>query len=228
MKWKTSAFEFKAQFTQVVHWGKLIWNAHIPPSRSLLLWRVIHNRLPTDENLATRGLPYPSMCSNCFKHVENSEHLFFSCPFAVHLWRHLSSVLVHNFQSLDDIWIALNKPWSDQRKVVVLSAIINTINAICQARNKVRFKDVKTHWKTAISSIILAVSFSISGNLTLKLCSNSILDFSVMKSFDVTLHHPKTHFTKEILWHPPAMNWVKCNTDILLVVVRNCRLWWDL
>lgn len=142
-----------------------------------------------------------------------TQHLFFSCPFAVHLWRHLSSVLVHNFQSLDDIWIALNKPWSDQCKVVVLSKIINTINAICQARNKVRFKDVKTHWKTAISSIILAVSFSISGNSTLKLCSNSILDFSVMKSFNVTLHHPKTHFTKEIFWHPPAMNWVKCNTD---------------
>lgn len=36
---------------QAVGWGNLIWSSIIPPSRSFLLWRLLHNKLPTDENL---------------------------------------------------------------------------------------------------------------------------------------------------------------------------------
>ncbi|XP_019431829.1 PREDICTED: uncharacterized protein LOC109338932 [Lupinus angustifolius] len=63
-------------------WCKLIWTDFIPPSRSFLVWRLIHARLPTDENLMIRGCAMASICSLCFKHTENSSHLFLNCTYA--------------------------------------------------------------------------------------------------------------------------------------------------
>lgn len=30
---------------------RIIWHASIPPSKSMMIWRTLHNKLPTDENL---------------------------------------------------------------------------------------------------------------------------------------------------------------------------------
>ncbi|GAU17935.1 hypothetical protein TSUD_330600 [Trifolium subterraneum] len=57
------AYHFKLQHFQELHWTKIIWNQDIPPSKSLLVWRIMHNRIPTDENLFIRGCYMPSMCS---------------------------------------------------------------------------------------------------------------------------------------------------------------------
>lgn len=70
------AYDYKDESSQVVYWGKIIWNVHITPSRSLLFWRFIHNRLRTDDYLATRGLHSPSMCNTCLQHSESSYHFF--------------------------------------------------------------------------------------------------------------------------------------------------------
>ena len=56
--------------------SKLIWNSAIPPSKSFHVWRMIHNKMPTDENLHLRGLSFPSMCNLCGKKSETSKHLF--------------------------------------------------------------------------------------------------------------------------------------------------------
>ncbi|MCH92420.1 ribonuclease H protein [Trifolium medium] len=47
-----------------ISWAKSIWNAAIPPSKSFMVWRLFHNRLPTDENLASRGFQLPSCFCN--------------------------------------------------------------------------------------------------------------------------------------------------------------------
>lgn len=36
---------------QKVPWCILLWNSYIPPSRAFITWRLLHNRIPTDENL---------------------------------------------------------------------------------------------------------------------------------------------------------------------------------
>ncbi|GAU32660.1 hypothetical protein TSUD_218370 [Trifolium subterraneum] len=38
-------------------------------------------------------------------------------------------------------------------------------------------------------------------------------EFVILKAFNVSVHHPKAPVIKEILWHPPLYNWIKCNTD---------------
>ncbi|MCH97022.1 ribonuclease H protein [Trifolium medium] len=45
------AYQFKLQQFQDLNWAKAIWNSDIPPSKSLLVWRLMHNKIPTDENL---------------------------------------------------------------------------------------------------------------------------------------------------------------------------------
>jgi len=79
------AYEFKYGTGQNIRWAKSLWSHDIPPTKSLLVWRIMHNKVPTDENLMLRGIQSPSICSSCKMQCE-SIHLFFACPFAMKLW----------------------------------------------------------------------------------------------------------------------------------------------
>jgi hypothetical protein len=207
------AYEFILPQVQDLHWAKLIWNVDIPPSKSFLVWRLMHGKLPTDENLMTRGCAMPSMCNFCHKHVESSFHIFFECYFAIKLWSWLAGCLnlTLQFTSMEDIWKLCDLSWAPQSKVTIIVAIINLLNTIWLVRNKARFDDTNITWVAAISKIISSTAMS--GNNTKKLASNSIRDFTFLKCFNIHIHQPRTTFTKEVYWHPPLMNWVKCNID---------------
>lgn len=75
------AFSFLNPPASPLNWSKLIWKHFIPPSKSLLLWRLIHKRMPTDENLQARGCITVSICSLCNEIDETGEHLFLTCKF---------------------------------------------------------------------------------------------------------------------------------------------------
>ncbi|MCI20446.1 ribonuclease H protein, partial [Trifolium medium] len=48
------AYLFHGQGGQNLAWAKLIWCSEIPPSKSLLSWRLVHDKLPTDNKLADK------------------------------------------------------------------------------------------------------------------------------------------------------------------------------
>jgi hypothetical protein len=60
-----NVYNFQKPPGQLCSWAKLIWNSVISPSKSLLLWRLLHNKLPTDENLSLRWCNLPSICNLC-------------------------------------------------------------------------------------------------------------------------------------------------------------------
>jgi len=62
---------------QKVRWAKLIWSPDFPPSKSLMVWRLMLDKLPTDDNLISIGCHFSSMCSLCGSKAETSFHLFF-------------------------------------------------------------------------------------------------------------------------------------------------------
>lgn len=195
------------------HWASTIWCKDIPPSKSLLAWRLMHDKVPTDEKLMERGCNLPSMCSLCSMHSETSFHLFFECNFAFNLWCWLASVLDTNlhFQSMEDIWTLCDRSWSQQCKVVVLAAIINIMSTIWFARKQFRFQGKPFNWRIAINNIIVAVSLT--GNNTLKSSNSSVRDLIILKKCNVNIHAPKAPVIKEIIWQPPYQNWLKCNTN---------------
>jgi hypothetical protein len=60
---------------------------------------------------------------------------------------------------------------------------------------------------------MIIANTSLSGNNTRKIASGSIRDFIVLKHFKINIHNLFAPIVKEILWHPPLPNWIKCNID---------------
>jgi len=207
------AYNFIDVPSQHVHWAKSIWSPNIPPSKSLLAWRLMNDKIPVDDKLKQRGCVVTSACTLCMAAEESTFHLFFECSYAIHLWCWLASALNQSlhFSALDEIWSLSERGWSPQRRLNVLFAVINILSAIWNARNTYRFKNKKIHWKSAISQIIVDVSLSASNsNLA---ASSSIKEFSILKAFNVSINPPKISVVKEVIWSPPIAGWIKCNCD---------------
>ncbi|GAU13067.1 hypothetical protein TSUD_173670 [Trifolium subterraneum] len=80
------AYHFKTQQFQDLYWASTIWSPDIPPSKSFLAWRLMHDKVPTDENLILRefgpdllvvlmwsfNLPHWKTCNNTCKSSSNS------------------------------------------------------------------------------------------------------------------------------------------------------------
>jgi ribonuclease HI len=196
-----------------LQWAKSIWCKDIPPSKSLIAWRLMHEKLPTDENLRLRGCSFPSVCNLCFKEAESSFHLFFQCPYAVKIWVWLSKTINLNlhFNSVEEIWNICDRSWQPQCKIVIQAALINIISTIWYVRNQMRFNNKILPWENAVSLIVANVALS--GNLTKLTYHSSMRDFAVLKKFNVTLHPPRAPTIKEVIWSPPPLDWLKCNTD---------------
>ena len=62
-------------------WLAQFWQPFIPPRRSILMVRVLRNRLSTDDNLRNCGMYLISRCSMCNSASESVNHLFLDCPF---------------------------------------------------------------------------------------------------------------------------------------------------
>jgi hypothetical protein len=207
------AYSFKLQQAQEYKWAKLIWNADVPPSKSILVWRLMHQKVPTDENLMLRGCQILSICNLCLNTVESSFHLFFACPYAIRIWSWFATAInsALQFTCMEDMWDICDRNWSSQCKVVIIVALVNLLNTIWYARNQARFNDKTITWQSAIS--LITASISLSGNNTSKAANNSIRDFSILKNFKVNIHHPRAPIIKEVIRSPPPLNWTKCNTD---------------
>ncbi|KAK2381212.1 hypothetical protein QL285_068838 [Trifolium repens] len=207
------AYNFISPQFQDLDWSKVLWNVDIPPSKSLVAWRLMHNKMPTDENLKLKGCSLPSMCSLCCKHEESSFHIFFECDFAVILWSWLANCLdmVLQFYTMEDMWKICDLNWAPQSKVVISSALINLLNGIWFARNQCRFNNTLINWQSIISMI--KANVSLSGNNTRKVSSSSIRDFILLKNFNVCIHALAVPILKEVLWIPPLNHWLKCNVD---------------
>lgn len=79
------ALAFLIPLSPKLPWAELIWKGCIPPSHSFTFWRLMHSKMPTDENLRTRGCIVVSACCFCLHSAETSEHLFLQCNFATAL-----------------------------------------------------------------------------------------------------------------------------------------------
>lgn len=65
-------------------WCDQVWKDFIPTKFSMLVWRMLQNRLPTDEIFWGRGICVVSTCLLCDFPCccENVDHIFVHCKFA--------------------------------------------------------------------------------------------------------------------------------------------------
>jgi hypothetical protein len=88
-----NAVAFLRPRTPYLPWADLIWKGCIPPSHSFTFWWLMHRKMPTDENLWTRGCVTVFVCCFCLTINESSKHLFLQCPFATEPWTWLGGKL---------------------------------------------------------------------------------------------------------------------------------------
>ncbi|KAJ9535113.1 LOW QUALITY PROTEIN: hypothetical protein OSB04_un001809 [Centaurea solstitialis] len=56
------------------------WNRWVPNKTNILMWRTLHNRLPTRDNLLKRGISLPTLnCPICHASPECLDHVMISC-----------------------------------------------------------------------------------------------------------------------------------------------------
>jgi len=141
------AFQFISPTGIQRNCAKLIWNPAIPPSKSFLIWRAIHKKLPTYDNLALRGCCLPSMCCSCNMNLETAyHHLLLHCPFSISIWNWLENITNINID-LSFILTVLDvciKSWSPWVKLTISAAVINIINVIWYTRNNFKFNKCQT------------------------------------------------------------------------------------
>lgn len=182
-----------------VGWAKLIWNACIPPAKSLFAWKMFLSKIPTYEILARRGwLMLPYKCELCGTRVETSENLFFHYNFAQSIWNWLSNIIQLSFHfNFSKILEVCNQSWSMHCKVVILSSIINTFNTIWYCRNQRKFHNKTMIWNSALNIIITNVNLS--GILFKANSSCNMSDFRILKAFKVTMPPPKASRIIEVI-----------------------------
>lgn len=126
-----------------------------------MTWRLLHRKLPTNENLRIRGCTLVSICVLCYASDETSSHLFLSCKFAVHLWHWLGSRLNCAIQVLFILFYleSTHVHCSSQVRDIFIGAIIHTFHIIWLARNDLCFGSNMVSLDVAKAKIIALVTF---------------------------------------------------------------------
>lgn len=68
-----------------------VWHRHIPTKISLFVWRLLRNRLPTQDNMLQRNILHAtgSSCVAGCETLETARHLFLSCGTSSTLWSYV-------------------------------------------------------------------------------------------------------------------------------------------
>lgn len=116
--------------------GKVIWKHFVPLTKSFLVRRILHRKMPTDENLCARGCVTVSICPLCYSVAESSDHLFISCPFAQRIWSWLINIMscLIDLSTVSSILSVSNNFSSSQASDLALATVINLISTIWYCR----------------------------------------------------------------------------------------------
>lgn len=64
-----------------------IWKLKVPPKVKNLVWCICRGYLPTRVRHFDKGVQCPTNCVSCPSNHEDMSHIFFECPFAIHVWK---------------------------------------------------------------------------------------------------------------------------------------------
>ncbi|KAL6176156.1 hypothetical protein ACLB2K_052791 [Fragaria x ananassa] len=192
-----------------------VWQNFIPPRFSILVWRLLHNRLPTDDQLQRRGIPLVSVCQLCsFCSVEDSTHVFVNYSFAQHVWQWLSSCFgtsLPSQSSLDNLWsVIVGKSFSPQLKNVWLTGCLFAFRAIWRTCIMLCFDNKKPSLMRVIRSIKSWLRF-VAPHFPGYSCG--VVDSQLLLSLGVQPVSRKVVAPRLVLWHSSVFPWIKLNTD---------------
>ncbi|KAJ0074645.1 hypothetical protein Patl1_37495 [Pistacia atlantica] len=146
-------------------WDNLIWHNFLPPKYSLLAWRVLHGKLPTEDQLQIRGFHLASVCQLCATPCsgESISHLFFQCSFAQQVWQWLASQFVTSLPfagTLHTLWNAIaSKGFKSQLRKIWLVACLHSFHLIWKVRNRLLFDNIRVSIHQALAACKAEILF---------------------------------------------------------------------
>ncbi|XP_057789598.1 uncharacterized protein LOC131006455 [Salvia miltiorrhiza] len=201
-----------------VKWGSWIWENFIPTRRSLVVWRVLHDRLPTFDRLIKQGMITPNFCPFCFSDEESISHIFWSCARVQPIWQELlqwfdMTQILHNSDIGSVLVDAWNSTFSSQLETYWKAGIITLIWFLWRQRNLCIFEDESWDYKQAIKFV--RVSFlEIEQNFTkVGHMNNSWADLSMLRNIGIKGRAAPPPEFINVYWWPPSGEWIKVNTD---------------
>ncbi|KAJ3690445.1 hypothetical protein LUZ61_019609 [Rhynchospora tenuis] len=86
----SSLYNFLSTAGKVFSPCSFLWKFKVPPSLKLFIFLLVSNKLLTQQQLSRRGIQVQPGCVLCREScLEDSLHLFFTCPFTLELWNKL-------------------------------------------------------------------------------------------------------------------------------------------
>ena len=197
--------------THMLPWADLIWNSAIPPSHSFIYWRLHHGKMPTDDNLRSRGCIVVSVYNLCLNTDESSEHLFLRCPFDTRLWNWIGGKLncIIDYSLVDSLLLCRPTRCSSQVSDIFLAVVLHTLHTIWWARNSLQFSVVTPSLHSTKVRIHSYVAMY--GNVSKGKCLPS--DFALIDSSAVPHHCRRVKEIILVLRKAPTSPWLKVNTD---------------
>jgi len=185
----------------------------IPPSRAFILWRLFHNKIPTDENLGKRGSCIVSICHFCLKQSESSEHIFFRCCVTFSLWDWLKKGMNRqlDLSNCCNLILGTSRIGSKLAQQLMTFAIVHVLWIIWIERNKRYFHGIQANIGTLINRVMSEVRLSF--DLVLARGISSMTDFHITHLIHVPLRPPRTVVTTDIFWIHPEMACIKITVD---------------
>ncbi|KAK8688787.1 hypothetical protein V6N13_087528 [Hibiscus sabdariffa] len=135
-----------------------IWGVRLPNKLKITMWRIVHNFLPTFDNLQAQRLIVNNHCPLCENDCEYVEHIMKDCSFV----RELLHAQGINFadQPFANSW----KDWLVQTflnlGLIHKKAIIVTFSAVWYARNKLVHEGLKMVIANTLSFILVSLKES--------------------------------------------------------------------
>lgn len=74
------------------YWG-VVWKLNVPPKIRVFWWRVLHNSLPSKNELHRRHVAQESYCEMCGDPNESLYHVFFECLVARRFWGEVKKLM---------------------------------------------------------------------------------------------------------------------------------------
>jgi len=179
------AYDFMNGAGPNVSWAKLLWNSYIPPSRAFITWRVLHNKLPTDDNLRKRGCYIVSICCFCRAYFESTHHIMFECPVTFRLWDWLRKGTDQPLDCTNCSTLLLGRGGMGSKMVqqVLNSAIIHLIWAIWIERNQRCFHNKSQHMSSLFNTMLAEVQLSY--RLSLANGASAMQDHKISQMFNI-------------------------------------------
>lgn len=136
---------FKDKKLAILDWPETIWSKDVPLSKSLLVWKIMHDKISTDEMINIRGIALAYMCWLCNSVEEIINYLFFHFTFSKSIWNWFRrKISIQTNPTYMRQWLNICKgAKSNQASLVIKVDVISITNKIWSSINNYKHNNQK-------------------------------------------------------------------------------------